>query len=401
MPIRLRLVIATTALLTGILLATSAQAQTTPRNVAFVHGIGSGGSTWNYAVNRLDDTFLINPRANSYNSNVPISGIASQYGSSLVAQNSVVVAHSMGGLVAREMVRQQGTGRVSALITTGTPHVGASIANAIDAVNDETVINWWIADLSAGWWAYFFYNWPVATTMAQNALGAVVNGIADWRNDLPLLASWDDLKTGSAFVQTLNQGGGTHPYNLPAAHYAIYGAEDFNTMWRLPGAGFITVNYQLQGLYYYMGAYTDYLAGVYYDLWLDTFHFPYFEEYLRFSSASAGFFMGWWSLYYQQQEDWSRWMTFSLTSDDVWYYEDGIVAAWSQAPYFIDQTRYIQALHVNHNEETDTRQGVDAIDLAFRKPDTNVPRPTSPPPPPPPPPPECLIPEPPCEPDIL
>lgn len=44
------------------------------------------------------------------------------------AQRVIVVAHSMGGLVARAWMRAYGTARVARLITLGTPHYGTSLA---------------------------------------------------------------------------------------------------------------------------------------------------------------------------------------------------------------------------------------------------------------------------------
>lgn len=45
------------------------------------------------------------------------------------AQKVIVVAHSMGGLVARAYMREHGTGRIMHVFTMGTPHHGTSLAN--------------------------------------------------------------------------------------------------------------------------------------------------------------------------------------------------------------------------------------------------------------------------------
>jgi pimeloyl-ACP methyl ester carboxylesterase len=44
-------------------------------------------------------------------------------------QKIVIVAHSMGGLVARAYLREHGNGRVASVITLGTPHRGTGLAN--------------------------------------------------------------------------------------------------------------------------------------------------------------------------------------------------------------------------------------------------------------------------------
>jgi triacylglycerol esterase/lipase EstA (alpha/beta hydrolase family) len=45
------------------------------------------------------------------------------------AAKVVIVAHSMGGLVARAWMRDHGTGRVARVVTIGTPHHGTSLAS--------------------------------------------------------------------------------------------------------------------------------------------------------------------------------------------------------------------------------------------------------------------------------
>jgi len=359
------------ALLTGFAAALNPTYAQTARNVSFLHGIGSDATIWNDVIAHLNAHYLINPRANTYDSNLPIPSIASQHGPGLVAPNSAVVASSMGGLVAREMVRQGQTGAVSALVTTGTPHTGAGIANAISAGNHHAVINWWTGDLAAGWWAFYLYNYPVATHIAQNFLSAVFGVIADVANPLPSLASWNDLKVGSPFIQTINQGGGSNPYHFPAPHYTIFGAEHWNTHWRLANA--IPLNYALQGLYLYMGAYASYLANDYYWLYQQTYYFPYYDEYIRLSAAADAFFWGWLSLNQVQQSDWSTWMTFSRTHQG-WFYEDGIVAEYSQAPGYVPTHRRLMALGVNHRQLTTSAEGINRIDHALRQPDINLPR---------------------------
>src|SRR5690606_27417301 len=222
------------------------------------HGIGSAGSTWDPAVSTLNARFYINAQNRSYNSDRPISTIASQDASYLVQQNAVTVGHSMGGLVAREIVRQQGTGRVSALITTGTPHQGAFIANALDSTAPGTVFGWWVSDLAAGWTPYLYYNYPAGYALGQAALSSLLGYLADYFNDLNDLASFDDLKPASSFLSTLNQSSAPRPYNFPAANYTIYGTENWNSPWRLFGKSAlgddelgIGANYVLQGLYLY------------------------------------------------------------------------------------------------------------------------------------------------------
>lgn len=71
----------------------------------------------------------------------------------------IVVAHSMGGLVARAYLRRYGAKRVASLITLGTPHAGTALAQFAIGENARQMrcdlssgpgnANPWLADLNA------------------------------------------------------------------------------------------------------------------------------------------------------------------------------------------------------------------------------------------------------------
>ncbi|MEL7148700.1 MAG: hypothetical protein AAFO69_20165, partial [Bacteroidota bacterium] len=60
-----------------------------------------------------------------------------------------LIGHSMGGLIAREYVRQNNN-RANAILTIGTPHNGAWIANNVRNGNAERAINDGVAEMTAG-----------------------------------------------------------------------------------------------------------------------------------------------------------------------------------------------------------------------------------------------------------
>ncbi|MGK5026377.1 esterase/lipase family protein [Janthinobacterium sp. RB2R34] len=71
------------------------------------------------------------------------------------AQQVLIVAHSMGGLVARAFLRQHGTRQVARVITLGTPHHGTALANLAPGSNARQMSrpggqpNAWLAQLDA------------------------------------------------------------------------------------------------------------------------------------------------------------------------------------------------------------------------------------------------------------
>jgi len=134
------------------------------RIVGYVHGIGGGSNTWVTARNWTEDTYerAITPSDLKYNmdklrdasyriqeemdraNNAHIFNTDGEYDE----ENSFIVAHSLGGLVSRDMEyrTQFETGteweqqQFGGLITFGTPHYGTELVNnlelAIDVANE-------------------------------------------------------------------------------------------------------------------------------------------------------------------------------------------------------------------------------------------------------------------------
>ena len=69
---------------------------------------------------------------------------------------AIIVAHSMGGLVARAWLRRHGAARVAKIITIGTPHHGTALANLAAGTNARQMSrigdapSAWLARLAAG-----------------------------------------------------------------------------------------------------------------------------------------------------------------------------------------------------------------------------------------------------------
>jgi CheY-like chemotaxis protein len=104
--------------------------------VLLVHGYGCNSGYWSYLMPRLDRNFIshasidLEPVGGAIDDYVPvlhsaIEDLCAATGAPQVA----IVAHSMGGLVARAWMRAHGSARVARIITLGTPHHGTSLAN--------------------------------------------------------------------------------------------------------------------------------------------------------------------------------------------------------------------------------------------------------------------------------
>jgi triacylglycerol esterase/lipase EstA (alpha/beta hydrolase family) len=103
--------------------------------VLLLHGYGCNSGYWVHLTPLLDAARIshasvdLEPVAGDIDGYVPlvqraVEDLCAAAGADKVA----IVAHSMGGLVARAWMRAHGTGRVARLITLGTPHHGTALA---------------------------------------------------------------------------------------------------------------------------------------------------------------------------------------------------------------------------------------------------------------------------------
>lgn len=104
--------------------------------VLLVHGYGCNSGYWSYLVPRLDRNSIshasidLEPVDGAIDDYVPlIQNAVEELCAATGAAQVAIVAHSMGGLVARAWMRVHGSARVARLITLGTPHHGTGLAS--------------------------------------------------------------------------------------------------------------------------------------------------------------------------------------------------------------------------------------------------------------------------------
>ncbi len=115
--------------------------------VSFIHGLNDNASVWNTMASQLSGDFDFVRDDVNYNSEAAINNSASTVN---IPSGTVSLGHSLGGLIAREYLRQNSTGNMKALITVGTPHQGAPVAATVQNGKVAEVVSDWIADLAAG-----------------------------------------------------------------------------------------------------------------------------------------------------------------------------------------------------------------------------------------------------------
>jgi pimeloyl-ACP methyl ester carboxylesterase len=104
--------------------------------VLLLHGYGCNSGYWAYLTPLLDAARVshlaldLEPLVGDIDSYVPlVARAATELRAATGAGKIVVVAHSMGGLVARAWLRRHGTAHVARVVTLGTPHHGTSLAS--------------------------------------------------------------------------------------------------------------------------------------------------------------------------------------------------------------------------------------------------------------------------------
>lgn len=103
--------------------------------VLLLHGYGCNSGYWSHLVPRLDAAGIshasvdLEPLTGDIDGYAPLVAHAVEaLCTGTKADKVIVVAHSMGGLVARAWMRACGTDRVARVITLGTPHHGTCLA---------------------------------------------------------------------------------------------------------------------------------------------------------------------------------------------------------------------------------------------------------------------------------
>jgi triacylglycerol esterase/lipase EstA (alpha/beta hydrolase family) len=103
--------------------------------VLLLHGYGCNSGYWTHLAALLDAARIshaavdLEPLAGDIDGYAPlVEQAAASLCAAAGAPRLAIVAHSMGGLVARAWMRRYGTARVARIITLGTPHHGTSLA---------------------------------------------------------------------------------------------------------------------------------------------------------------------------------------------------------------------------------------------------------------------------------
>tara|TARA_R110002124_G_C8936826_1_gene512398 strand:- start:728 stop:2266 length:1539 start_codon:yes stop_codon:yes gene_type:complete len=380
---------------------------TQSNTVSFIHGLGSDVTIWDSMAGQLSSEFVFYRDNVSYNTSNAVSTSAS---SVYIPSGTVSVAHSLGGLLAREHLRQKGTAKMDALITVGTPNLGTPVGTNIQNGSLARIIAGWVEDLVAGPAVSLgsiggrdFARYVLREVGYIDQLtGPYINSIL--QSNYGQKASVSDMKPGSSFLNTLNAS----PNNtLPAARYAIFGNESVSGLeyvrisesaYRgqespIENGSFVRIHRNLSRFYGLVSAYYTYLAAEYFYLYLNssTYHphyFFYYNSAVYFASIAQQWYKGFLSLVYYQQRDWDKYVVgVNYYSDTVCGSigrnckdtNDGLLTAATQAPSFFNRSgdsviRRLEARGANHLEETAHPAVKEKLEEIFQNSDVNIPK---------------------------
>lgn len=208
-------------------------------NYKWIHGLNGTEDSWKI----YKEAFTpVNGSMLKYSSDKSITSIAGAVWNenyNQFNQNTILIGHSMGGLVARELERNHST-KIKGIITLGTPHQGAHVAKelrfgGLNKLKDKVVVkgNECVTASSLA----FAYDIPglapffLSIALSVNAVSAVLTGpIGDIALNEIAAGKFnkdctDDLQLGSGFMNTL----ASRKINVPILTFASQ--ED---RWQLP-----------------------------------------------------------------------------------------------------------------------------------------------------------------------
>ncbi len=117
-----------------LLAASSRPAAAQDRVTVFLHGFNSNGASWYATASRLGARLRIAPTAPNLPWHLPFdqqaSGLHQAASAAGAPPDTVVVGHSNGGLIARQLSTKRPLGGI---VTLGSPHAGAPLARNIQA----------------------------------------------------------------------------------------------------------------------------------------------------------------------------------------------------------------------------------------------------------------------------
>lgn len=208
-------------LLLALLVAAAPPAAAQDRLTVFLHGFASSGATWATTASRLGTRLQIAPHTPSLPWHLPYDTQANLVNSAANAAgapaNTVIVGHSNGGLVGRQLSTKRALGGI---VTVGSPHRGAPLVRNLQGIKqfylgagDKLGLLLFMLGANGTNRYSGIYNSPgmAPLRIAMQALGVTISATVGAIDavlfpllSVPVLA---DMTPGSAALSALNSTG--------------------------------------------------------------------------------------------------------------------------------------------------------------------------------------------------
>ncbi len=370
-----------------------------------VHGINSEASSWDntevesFVENQLKmhSITALDYRA-IHHEHIPVIAqyLYNDFINSQQGDETIVITHSMGGLVARSFIEQYSRGKISTLITIGTPHLGANIATpegeerAIGLITDlsyaaaediafimnNSPLNWFFNDF----WQIFLAE-GISGDVVETVYNAFISDLITSKIGVSNFNSGEDLSPGSDFLTYLNENSLNEEM---VDRFSIRGIEDYPELYRyisslIFGDDYSLVNFidVLRDATIPAAEYAYSWMNYYYDLtnicisnynywWMEHIYWYNIDPYLSdYAYDNAQYWYDLSIIYYNNALFTNAWTQYLLWDHDKYTtipidwnndviqsdQSDGFVTSSSQSWPIISSDNQLVALGANHADE--------------------------------------------------
>ncbi len=224
------------------------------RTIHFVHGLTGTEASWGNAAAAIDIKYDVEAETPSWEGyqTLPLESASNRLEQDLIEhrdadpERAFIVAHSMGGLAAREIDRQYAAGEVTSaerkfhgLVTVTTPHGGAQVVNSMRA--SQAFLTFACKSIAAAKFEDLFdenfrLRWLINLTgvdakvdrVSETLCGPVLDNVVDFLVlDKLINRSAEDIEVNSPFMKRLKR----HQVTIPSVN--VVATEDAPAFWKL------------------------------------------------------------------------------------------------------------------------------------------------------------------------
>ncbi|NOQ27853.1 MAG: hypothetical protein GQ564_21030 [Bacteroidales bacterium] len=207
------------------------------RNVVWVHGLGEDEGLWEHYETIFTQERQMDAHRKSYYTGHGIENASARVissvnyvlGSDATNSQNIAIGHSMGGLIIRDIDREEsGNEMFGGIITVNSPNYGAAIANSIENGSVESVSLDACNKLSAGPLNQALpLPWVILGNLTNDVLCNLLIDLDPVQDLIGYSEALEDLSVSSTKINEINN------YSTSTPRISIWSAEDSPSHWHL------------------------------------------------------------------------------------------------------------------------------------------------------------------------